>query len=124
MQKVKAETSRRGKRRNAVKRNSVVHKISFLCITTMFIFILTLSVCSMSAKANSTEGADEYKYYTSHLIEQGESLWSIATDSMDTDHYDCVQDYIDEIKFINGISGDEIQSGNYLLIPYFSAELK
>lgn len=123
MQKERVKTGKRS-RRSAARRGAMIHKISFLCITTIFVFILTLSVCSLSAKANSTEGADEYKYYTSHLIEPDESLWSIATDSMDADHYECVQDYIEEIKFINGISGDEIQSGNYLLIPYFSAELK
>lgn len=124
MQRVKTTTGRRGNRRRSVRGNNIIHKIYFLCITIVFVFILTLSVFSLSAKANSTAGADEYKYYTSHLIEHGESLWSIATDSIDTDHYDSVQDYIEEIKFINGLSGDDIQSGNYLLIPYFSAELK
>lgn len=124
MKSIEAARNRRVGRRRDAKRNDIMHKLYFLCITTVFVFILTLSVFSLSAKANSTAGADEYKYYTSHLIEQGESLWSIATDSMDSNHYDSVQDYIDEIKFINGISGDEIQSGNYLLIPYFSAEIK
>lgn len=122
MQNVKRTGER--SRRYTDRRKAVIHKICFLCITTVFVVILAMSVFSLSAKANSTAGADEYKYYTSHLIEPGESLWSISEISMDPDHYDCVQDYIDEVKVINGISGDDIQSGNYLLIPYFSAELK
>jgi nucleoid-associated protein YgaU len=93
-------------------------------MTGMFVLILALSVFSLSAKADSTENANEYKYYTSYRIEQGESLWSISEKFMDTEHYDSVTEYMKEVKSVNGISGDKIQSGNYLLIPYFSETIK
>lgn len=111
-------------KRRTARKKAFIHKMTFACMTGIFVLVLTLSVFSLSAKANSTTGANEYKYYTSHLIEPGESLWSIAESNMDTVHYDSIQDYVDEIISINGISGDKIQSGYYLLIPYFSEEIK
>lgn len=110
-------------KRNAAPKKALIHKMTFLCMTGIFVLILTLSVFSLSVKANSNTGANEYKYYTSHLIEPGESLWSIAESNMDSVHYDSIQEYVDEIRSINGISGDKIQSGYYLLIPYFSQEI-
>lgn len=106
------------------KKKAMLCKISFFCMTALFVMVFALSVFSLSARANSTEHANEYKYYTSHRIEQGESLWSIAEETVDYDHYDTVQDFIEEIKAVNQVSGDKIQSGNYLLIPYFSEEVK
>lgn len=106
------------------KKRRVVRKLSFTCMTAVFVLLLALSIFSLSAKADSTENANEYKYYTSHQIEQGETLWSIAENFMDSEHYETVQDYINEIKSVNQMSGDHIQSGNYLLLPYFSEEMK
>lgn len=114
----------RNQKKKAQRRKAMLRKIAFSGMTAVFVMIFALSVFSLSAKAESTEHANEYKYYTSHRIEQGESLWSIAEASLDTEHYDSVQDLIDEIKDINQISGDQIQSGNYLLIPYFSEKIK
>lgn len=111
-------------KRRAQKRKALIRKISFTCMTAIFVMVLALSVFSLSAKADSTNNANEYKYYTSHKIEQGESLWAIAEDYMDQEHYDSIQDFIEEIKSVNQMSGDKIQSGNYLLIPYFSEEVK
>lgn len=71
MKGVQTTTDKRMGRRRSARRNDIIHKLYFLCITMVFVFVLTLSVFSLSAKANSTAGADEYKYYTSHLIEQG-----------------------------------------------------
>lgn len=110
--------------RRSRRKQALLQKGAFTCMTALFVMIFALSVFSLSAKADSTEHANEYKYYTSHRIEQGESLWSIASTSMDDEHYDSVQDYIDEIKTVNQISGDQIQSGNYLLLPYFSEDIK
>lgn len=106
------------------KRNVIMQKLSFAVITAVFVVIIALSVFSLSAKAKSTQGADDYKYYTSHMIMPGESLWSIAQENIDHVHYESVQDYINEIKFINGITNSELKIGDYILIPYFSNEVK
>ena len=106
------------------RRNAVLRKLSFTIITAVFVTIIALSVFSMSAKAKSTQGANDYKYYTSHMIMPGESLWSIAQENIDYVHYESVQAYIEEINFINGMTNSELQIGDYILIPYFSDEIK
>lgn len=112
-----------GRREHMQRKHILLHKAAFACMTILFVVIFALSVFSLSAKADSTAHANEYKYYTSHQIEPGESLWSIAKEALDTmdgEHYNSVKEYIDEIKEVNQMSGDQIQSGNYVLLPYFS----
>lgn len=104
--------------------NKIMEKLSFKIITAIFVVIIALSVFSLSAKAKSAQGADDHKYYTSHMIMPGESLWSIAQENVDYVHYESVQDYIDEISFINGLNNSGLQIGDYILIPYFSSEIK
>lgn len=106
------------------RRSVVLRKLSFTIITAVFVTIIALSVFSMSAKAKSTQGANDYKYYTSHMIMPGESLWSIAQENIDYVHYESVLAYIEEINFINGMNNSELQIGDYILIPYFSDEIK
>lgn len=107
------------------KRKAAIRKLTFACMTAIFVIILGLSTFSLSAKADTDiERADEHKYYTSHMITPGESLWSIAEDNMDTRYYACVQDYMEEIKAINDIRDTNLKIGDYVLIPYFSEELK
>lgn len=106
------------------RKSGILRKLSFTIITAVFVTIIALSVFSLSAKAKSTQGADDYKYYTSHMIMPGESLWSIAQENIDYVHYESVQNYIEEINFINGMANSELQIGDYILIPYFSDEMK
>ena len=106
------------------RKSRVLRRLSFTIITAIFLTIIALSVFSLSAKAKSTQGADDYKYYTSHMIMPGESLWSIAQENIDYVHYESVQNYIEEINFINGMTNSELHIGDYILIPYFSDEMK
>ena len=68
--------------------------------------------------AQAEESADASKRYTSVSIQPGDSLWSIASIYADG-HYSSIQDYIDEVKFINNMDGDTIYAYEYLLIPYY-----
>ena len=58
------------------------------------------------------------KQYTSIQIQPGDSLWSIASVYADG-HYSSMQEYIDEVKFINELSSDTIHAYEYLLIPHY-----
>lgn len=116
--------ARRIARAKAKRRKAAIRKMTFACMTGLFMMIFGLSVFSMTAKADTKEYANMNKYYESHLIQQGETLWSIAEANMDDAHYDSVRDYIDEVKEVNGFTGDKLQSGNYILIPYFAEEAR
>ena len=75
-------------------------------------------ILSSHGSAQAQESADAVKKYTSVSIQPGDTLWSIASIYADG-HYSCIQDYIDEVKFINNLSGDLIYAHEYLLIPYY-----
>lgn len=99
-------------------------KAAFFAMTVLFMTVIGLSFFSMHANANSVKGASDYKYYGSYCIEPGDSLWSIAEQNMDHTHYDSVKQYVKEIQKINKISGEYITNGTYIIIPYFSDEVK
>lgn len=65
----------------------------------------------------------EHKYYTSVKITSGDSLWSIAEEYR-TDECGDIKEYIREIKSLNKLKTDKIHAGEYLLIPYYSEEIK
>ncbi len=58
---------------------------------------------------------------TSIQIQKGDTLWNIA-DEYITDDYDSMDEYMEEICAINHILPGDIHSGQYLTIPYYSAE--
>ena len=79
--------------------------------------ILVIVLSSHNA-AQAEEAADSVKRYASVSIQPGDSLWSIASIYADG-HYSTIQDYIDEVKFINNMTDDTIYAYEYLLIPYY-----
>lgn len=68
---------------------------------------------SNQVSAHDKDIVEKEKYYKSIEI-----LWDLAETHMD-DNYDCVQDYIDEVKDMNGLLDDSIHDGQYLMIPYY-----
>lgn len=93
------------------------------------IAILALSICSLiglgTLFGSSSKASNEnnYKYYTSIEIKNGDTLWNIASEYI-TEEYASLQEYVTEVKCLNGMQGDSIRSGQFLIIPYYSSELK
>ena len=88
------------------------------------IAIMVTVICVFAMTSNAKQDHNMYKYYTSVQVEDGNSLWSIAEEYSDLDTYASYIDYIDEVKQINHISGDDIHAGEYLTIPYYSAQVQ
>lgn len=93
------------------------------------IAILVLTVCSLiglgAFLGNSSKASNDnsYKYYTSVEIKNGDTLWDIASEYI-TEEYASLQEYVTEVKALNGMQGDSIRSGQFLIVPYYSSELK
>ena len=48
-----------------------------------------------------------------------DTLWSIAEKYMDNEHYESVNEYIQEVKNVNHLKSDIITYGEHLVIPYY-----
>jgi hypothetical protein len=118
-----ARTTSRAKARAKAQRENSSVWIPFVCfIAAVFVIALFVNFLlpqSIHAKANPVETTQ--KYYTSIRIEDGDTLWNIASRNM-TDDYTDITAYMDEVCSINHITRDEIHAGEYLTIPYYAAE--
>ena len=98
-----------------------------LRIKVMVICILIITLMAKAKKSNvlnmqqtiplTTESSSSRKKFTSVEIMQGDTLWSIAEDNK-TGNY-TTKALIEEIKLANGLSGDRIIEGNYLIVSYY-----
>lgn len=89
-----------------------------LAVITCMILICTLSYSSIKAQANTG-----FKYYTGVIVENGETLWSIADRYIDYEHYKDKAAYIAEVEQINHMDAEEtLLTGQLLIVPYYSAE--
>lgn len=89
-----------------------------LVVVSVWLFLLAFVGFSFNSPSVIARNQNTVKCYTSVQVDAGDSLWSIATAHM-TSEYRNIDDYINEIKVINGISGNMIQQGSYLNIPYY-----
>ena len=107
------------RRRQQVMYQRIVVVILTVCIIICGVLLGSSIMASGHSKASNEQVS--FKYYTSIEIEPGDTLWSIASEHISVE-YDSIQEYIDEVKELNQLGPDEIHSGQYLTIPYYSGE--
>lgn len=95
--------------------------IIFMTICVIVTGTITMSGFRSNAKGNSIDGS--CKYYKCITVSTDDTLWSIAEKYMDGQHYDCIGDYIEEVKRMNNLTTDMIHYGEYLIIPYYDSYL-
>lgn len=111
------ERNRKDSRRKKQQYNRRV--ILLLIITAIIAFILGAK--TINADARSQE--KRYKYYTTVQVHAGDSLWKISSEYI-TDDYKSIDQYIAEVKKINKLNSNYLNSGQYLCVPYYSSEVK
>ena len=108
------------------KREAVVRRqksILALVVLALVIFGILLGT-GMNALASSDKDIASYnKYYVSIRVESGDTLWTIADEYIDGFNID-KDDYIKEVCEINEISKDDIHAGDYIVVPYYSQDVK
>lgn len=98
------------------KKKYVFIVVAFISAIMMF----SSTICNIAFA--SSEGTDvQKKRFVSVKIEPGDTLWGIAEDYYHISGQDKMSDYIKEIKLCNGLSGETIHEGKYLVIPYFQS---
>ncbi len=108
------------------KREAVVRKqkVFFALVIIMLVSLGVLFGTNVKTLASSKADVASYnKYYTSVRIEAGDTLWDMVDDYIE-DLNISKREYIDEICRLNGIVEDEIHAGDYIVIPYYSDEIK
>lgn len=109
---------KRDMRKKQVRKNTVILMLVLLIIILLCVFF----TATFSSQASDMEHQHYYKYYKSIVIKKGDTLWSIAGEYMDTQHYQGISDYINEVKEMNALTNNQITAGNYLIVPYYSSE--
>lgn len=119
------ETKRRSYKEKRRKLRILKRKLTLFAMITLFTMIgcMHLGKLSTAAHGNLEEDPVSFKYYKSIEIEDGDTLWGIAEKYMGNE-YDSVQEYIAELKEINQLVTDDIQSANYLTVVYYDSEFK
>lgn len=79
--------------------------------------------CSLLGTSSEASVDADYKYYTSVEIKNGDTLWDIASKYI-TDEYSSLQEYVAEVKELNGLSSDNIRSGQSIVVPYYSRDIE
>ena len=114
----------REKRVQFMRRRRVAKCRMTLLLTSVLVITIGSIICgSIFSSAKNTEAdALQYKYYKSIVIEEGDSLWSIAKEYQ-PDEYVSTQEYINEVKQLNGLTSETIHAGQNLLVVYYDTEL-
>ena len=90
----------------------------FLCAWFVLMFVLAVIAGRTMFTSMAKEEQNRLPYYKSIQIEEGDSLWKIANRYRDGSHM-TTDEYVRELKEMNGLKQDTIHSGQYLTVVYF-----
>lgn len=112
--------SERRIRMNKCRRRKELRRHVMISVLTLCtVIILALGLFSIQTNAKDVPDVLEIKYYTSIMIETGDTLWTIATKYMGG-HYESEADYVEEVMRMNALKDDTIYAGQHLVIPYYA----
>ena len=109
--------------KNRIRRQQEMKKNFLIFLMTLCLVVfgsVSLNGFRSAAKNDFVEAS--YKYYKSIMVASDDTLWSIAAKYMDEDHYESIQDYINEVKNMNSMTDDVIHYGEHLIVPYYDTE--
>ena len=97
------------KRRNFIRKRFIVTGVTLASLAT-------IAAISLSTVVVHADTEQNYVYESIQVMDD-DSVWSIAKKYCPSDMD--INEYIDEVEAINGISSDYIVEGKYLLIPVY-----
>ena len=102
------------KREAVVRRQRSIIAIVIIVLVSLGILLGTGMNVLASSKADP---ASYNKYYKTVRVEYGDTLWIMDLNIDKTE-------YIAEICAVNNLNADEIQAGEYIVVSYYSKEVK
>lgn len=112
-------TSVKGELMKKSKSNYKKRKMYMGTMMTIYLVLFSLATFSGFAKQTKAE-VDSHKvllFVDRVKVEEGDTLWSIAEEHH-SEYYNSTWEYVEAIKECNGLSGDMIKAGSYLMVPY------
>lgn len=103
------------------KRRKARRAIESAILLSIFLFCVAfagLKAGAISTNAQNTNPDGSEKQYKCVMVEQGDCLWDIADRYMGAGYSD-IRAYIEEVKQINNLTGDDLHYGSYLCVPYY-----
>ena len=96
------------------RRINIFHKRIAILLCVLIAILALIMLFNVTSSAKNTYNYDIS--YTNVHINNGDTLWDIAKSNYSVEYGD-FDDYIEEIRTLNHISGDMIHVGGYLVIP-------
>ncbi len=93
-------------------------KREFLYVFVAVVFIAGVVTITVNTAVPVRENSAAQKVITSLYIEDGDTLWDIASRYY-TEDCSSLRSYIKEIKECNNLTSDRIHAGEYLIVPYY-----
>lgn len=112
---------RRRNRKKQVARQKLI--ILFAAVFVISIGSVLFGSIFSKAHGNTVDEPICFKYYKSIQIKQGDSLWSVA-EQYKTEQYANTQEYVDELKELNGLTTNTIHAGQHLMVAYYDTQFK
>ncbi len=122
VQGYRTERERRNYIRKIRRQKEIRRNVILAIVTAVVLAVFTFSYHTLISAASTGSEEVSYKYFTSIQVEAGDTLWSIAEEYADDEHYSSHKEYINEVKRMNKMGDDNIHYGQYLIIPYYSSE--
>ena len=94
-------------------------KMTSLGVLFTAVFLVFGIVCILTNTEKCIAGSNEDKYFTNVTVEEGDTLWDLASEYMDENHYESIYEYIDELKHMNNMTSEDIFAGQNLVVTYY-----
>lgn len=88
-----------------------------IVLAIMFVSFLCASV-AVKAQGNPASANDKI-YYTNIMVDNGDTLWDIASEYVNYDHYNSVYEYMNYLKELNNLTSDALYAGTHLMVVYY-----
>lgn len=104
----------------------LIYTVLGVCVAAA-ILLTSILIFGMTSHADE-KGTQEHKYYTSVLVTGADTLEEVAERYADPSHYRNTAAYYREVceinhLFSNGDDAPRVSPGNYVVVPYYSADL-
>ena len=89
-------------------------------VIILLLMIAFVSVVKTVVQSSSIVNAETKRelHCVSVCVDSNDTLWSLAEEYY-SDEYNSIDNLIHEIKTINHMGSDQVNVGNYIIIPYY-----